>query len=718
MPTDPFTDAWNSPLPTVKASPAQAAETRPRYDIAQPTEEEQPGAIRRFAQGLGIPTSMDEIKGINDRYSKGPTGAITAIAGPVPVVAYDTLHGLASESGTQAGEALDALQHKEYGNFVKHSLGASIPMIGPPMADGNYAGAAGRLTGLGLAAMGEHGVFPKTRRAMAERFAASGTGTDIVGEYGSHPAEAVLDHSGVALTNKGRLAQLTKAKKSLLTEVRNTVATPEIAQRVSDITNRINSAAEQVKSYTTSARAAKEVELLRNKAIQKAMGISPTGTTILNPEGVLDLRQWADGGISGNFGANSASVSNQFYKYLRGELKDHLNNVAPEVADLNSQAHSLIDAEEQTTSHLNSESKKPVIDTHSIPSAIKSVLPAKTLVNSTASKLLSLGTKETRTIPKPNVPIMRAPNAGSYDGGLGIQPPRVAMSGSYEAPPQGVPPRADFAGTDAGELFDVRNTTPGHVPNSLPFNGLSDSEPPLNIPQGNSGNVMGLLPRGNPSRGGFRQGDQFTSYPSGPVTTPGVKFDPRLASSMREFKVGRLEDWLSKVGYREGSGMAEAAKTESLLHMDPDYNSQPSQNIPVIAPPANILPAQSPSPAPGQNVGLSRRPTVRSKVPTIPAKEVSHHVTHPPEASPLGMPTQAGGYGLGSSAVTPPPFEPGRFNNVGKASQLGENVTISVNGKPTVAKVSSVTKVNGLTKVRVTYPDVVGTAFETFEFKH
>jgi hypothetical protein len=595
-------------------------------------------------------------------------------------------------------EAAENFQHGETLKGIGHHVAGSIPLIGP-MAGGiaDKIGTPETIEGvadataaiLPLSKTGREVIrrmtAPELRRSMARRIESSTTGTDRVGEYGSRPTDASLDNTGIAASSEGKLSQIKSAKQKILANVRRTLSSPAVAGRVSDITDRINTAANQVKSYVTNKSALRELEALRQKAITQAQSMTPDKSTVMTPEGVLNMRQWADGGITGEFGGNSASVSKKFFQHLRGQLKEHLNNVAPEVADLNNQAHSLIDAEEQATSKFNAEGKSPVVDTSSVPNTLKSIIPAKTLAKTTAAKLLSIGTKEPRVIPKPNVPLMIKGNHGAFDArSMKVPKAPVTGGGKYSPPHQGVP-SADFAGSDAGNVYDVRGSAPGHVPASLPF----ESGPTAPVPGSfNSGQptpfVSGLLEAGDPASGGFRQGDKFTSYPEGQITTPGVKYDPRIAES--------------------GSTNNSFSAHSSL------DNSPVSQNIPT-QPPGAVTNLQQP-PQLAQVPTLQMRPTRLSKSPAIQSREVS----------PLGTSTQAGGYGLGSRAVEPTPYQPsisGRFGAPSAHSSLGEAVTISVDNKPVVAKVSSITKsANGLVKVRVTYPDKFGVSFETFEFKN
>lgn len=106
----------------------------------------QAGPARRFLQGAGVPTSISEMQGVADHLD--PVNAVlhgdfVGLAGPVGLAARDMAVNLGSGIGTQGGRAIDAAQHGETGNAIKHALGAAVPFIGPPAAEGNYAGALG-----------------------------------------------------------------------------------------------------------------------------------------------------------------------------------------------------------------------------------------------------------------------------------------------------------------------------------------------------------------------------------------------------------------------------------------------------------------------------------------------------------------------------------------------------------------------------------------------
>ena len=116
---------------------------------------EQPGAVRRFFQGAGIPTSPEEAEaagrhlsyaGVGDSLKEGDTvgAGVHALTGPLGTAALDLFRTIGREGGEQGGKALAAFQAGDYENALKHALGAAVPFLGPPAAEGNIAGAAGR----------------------------------------------------------------------------------------------------------------------------------------------------------------------------------------------------------------------------------------------------------------------------------------------------------------------------------------------------------------------------------------------------------------------------------------------------------------------------------------------------------------------------------------------------------------------------------------------
>lgn len=109
------------------------------------------GPVRRFLQGAGVPTSVAEMRGVAehlDPVNAVAHGDFAGLAGPVGIVARDMAVKLGSDIGTQGGEAIDAAQHGEIGNAAKHALGAAVPFVGPPAAEGNIAGALGNAAAL------------------------------------------------------------------------------------------------------------------------------------------------------------------------------------------------------------------------------------------------------------------------------------------------------------------------------------------------------------------------------------------------------------------------------------------------------------------------------------------------------------------------------------------------------------------------------------------
>lgn len=111
----------------------------------------QAGPFRRFLQGAGVPTSMDEVKHMADSLDPATQlqrGNVAALAGPVGLAVAGAARGIGSEMGTQAGEGTADAQAGDYGGALRHGLGAAVPLVGPPAAEGNIAGAAGRLTGI------------------------------------------------------------------------------------------------------------------------------------------------------------------------------------------------------------------------------------------------------------------------------------------------------------------------------------------------------------------------------------------------------------------------------------------------------------------------------------------------------------------------------------------------------------------------------------------
>lgn len=120
---------------------------------AAPVETQQDGALTRFARGAGIPTSIPEMQGLADSLDPGAQAARgnpLAITGPVGLAAGGLMHSIGAGMGDQAGQALDAAQQGDAKGYLKHSLGAAVPLIGPQMAEDNVAGGLGTAAALAL----------------------------------------------------------------------------------------------------------------------------------------------------------------------------------------------------------------------------------------------------------------------------------------------------------------------------------------------------------------------------------------------------------------------------------------------------------------------------------------------------------------------------------------------------------------------------------------
>jgi len=139
-----------------------------------------PGPVRRFLQGAGVPTSVPEMQALGDSLDpvtqlrrgnasgKASSAAthIAVLAGPVGLVAKSMLHTIGQGMGDQAGQALDAAQQHDVGGYVRHSLGAAVPLVGPQAAEGNLAGAAGTTAALlAPSALGKASDALATRRS-------------------------------------------------------------------------------------------------------------------------------------------------------------------------------------------------------------------------------------------------------------------------------------------------------------------------------------------------------------------------------------------------------------------------------------------------------------------------------------------------------------------------------------------------------------------------
>lgn len=112
---------------------------------AQPPEG--PGPGRRFLQGFGVPTSMEELQQAGTIYDPAhPVSSIArGVAGPVVSGAWDLLHRTGAEMGDQLGQAATAPTLQD---AMKHAAGAAVPIVGPPVANGDIAGGFGRAANL------------------------------------------------------------------------------------------------------------------------------------------------------------------------------------------------------------------------------------------------------------------------------------------------------------------------------------------------------------------------------------------------------------------------------------------------------------------------------------------------------------------------------------------------------------------------------------------
>lgn len=132
---------------TVANTAMQRRDQRQAQSTVPPPEG--PGPVRRFLRGAGVPTSVPELRDTLLSLA-GPGGeAIGAATGhPVANPVVSLLSTIGSGMGDQAGQAIDAAQHRDIGGYVRHSLGAAVPLIGPQMAEGNIAGGLGTATAL------------------------------------------------------------------------------------------------------------------------------------------------------------------------------------------------------------------------------------------------------------------------------------------------------------------------------------------------------------------------------------------------------------------------------------------------------------------------------------------------------------------------------------------------------------------------------------------
>lgn len=108
---------------------------------------EGPGPGRRFLQGFGIPTSMEELQRAGTLYDPNhPVASVVrGVAGPVVSSAWDLLHRTGAEMGDQLGQAATAPTLQD---AMKHVAGAAVPVLGPPIANGDIAGGLGRAANL------------------------------------------------------------------------------------------------------------------------------------------------------------------------------------------------------------------------------------------------------------------------------------------------------------------------------------------------------------------------------------------------------------------------------------------------------------------------------------------------------------------------------------------------------------------------------------------
>jgi hypothetical protein len=644
-----------------------------------------------------------------------------------------------------------------------HTLAGSVPLVGPFVGDladkigtqdtlsgaGGIAGAMLPMFKGGRGALNE-ATLPGARRAAAERLASSGAGVDRIGDYGSAPASAIVDNTGLAMSGEGRLNQITAAKNAKLNAVRSLINSPEMTARPSQMFDAINSAADNVRSFITKPAALEELESLRQKAINRSITTSFDGKGTHFPDGVLDMRQWADKGINGKFGADTASISKQFYQSLRGNLKDQLNKIAPEVAPLNNEVHSLIDAEEQATRRFNSDGKKPVVNTSSIPAMVKSLIPGKTLASTTAQKLLSLGTKEAPNVPLHDVPMImgdRTPNTWINGGDFRnpkLAAPVISSEGSYN-----LPKISDQELYNIWSNDDLSQEEVNYKFHSLPYPARQrylelDNTYDSALAHGDTNHPWvinyGIRPDEFPTK-------YSTSVPTGPVggnpptyTTGPTAADIDLAHSqggvLPVFDNAYFQRSINSLNNNPINSPSNITNPSFIV----DTTTPAQESSPMVAGGANTLssqpystynnPAANSIPAVPERPALKPQKTVRSASPTIAAPTINSAPTadiNPNSPySPMGKSTMAGGYGYGSAPIKPEIAPPPTINSE-QSPVLAPNYRpltadtfpgekVIVDGFPST--VSSVKKVGNKTVVRYSYKDKGGfLTFDEKEFK-
>jgi len=131
------------------------------HPIQRPKKE---GAFTRYLHGAGLPANVPEMEQTAKSFDVwSPENGFNpyALAGPAGPMVHGAItqglpHMLQSmgEQAEQAHHALnpnngpDTFNQPNWGDFLKHSLGAAVPIVGPNLAEGNLAGAAGNLTSL------------------------------------------------------------------------------------------------------------------------------------------------------------------------------------------------------------------------------------------------------------------------------------------------------------------------------------------------------------------------------------------------------------------------------------------------------------------------------------------------------------------------------------------------------------------------------------------
>ena len=142
------------------AKPLAANPDDPYASIAKPlnANAEKPGFFKRLGQSLGLPTTMEELEQsgtpLVDPYSTA--GRMIYNYGKTAVKGLQEGAHEAEEAGANVAEGQPILPNVgKFGHAVAHGFLQSIPIVGPPtetagqdIEQGNYAGAAGGLTGV------------------------------------------------------------------------------------------------------------------------------------------------------------------------------------------------------------------------------------------------------------------------------------------------------------------------------------------------------------------------------------------------------------------------------------------------------------------------------------------------------------------------------------------------------------------------------------------